>query len=137
MAWNGKRGGTVDGLIIKKKWLDLILNDHKIWEIRSSDTKKRGRIGLIESKSGQIKGACDLVDSFPFTKDLQDELNNYHKHWLTEHQLYYMQYKRPHVWVLSNVKMFDEPVDYRHPQGAVIWVKDITKRIFKKNKQKR
>jgi len=121
----------MDALIIKKKWLDLILNDYKIWEIRSSDTKKRGRIALIESGSKQIKGACDLVQSFPFTKDLQDELTNYYKHWLTEHQLYHMQYKRPHVWVLNNIRILDEPIGYKHPQGAVIWVKDITKKLIK------
>ena len=32
----------MDGLIIKKKWLDLIVNDKKTIEIRGSDTKKQG-----------------------------------------------------------------------------------------------
>ena len=34
----------MDGLIIKNKWLDLILIGEKTIEIRGSDTKKQGEI---------------------------------------------------------------------------------------------
>ena len=39
---------------IKKKYLDRILDNGKVWEMRSSKTKITGRIGLIESGSGLI-----------------------------------------------------------------------------------
>lgn len=32
----------MDGLIIKHKWLDLILKGQKTIEVRGSDTKKKG-----------------------------------------------------------------------------------------------
>jgi hypothetical protein len=31
-------------------------------------------------------------------------------------------YTRPHAWELRDAVLFDTPVPYRHPQGAVIWV---------------
>jgi hypothetical protein len=27
-----------------------------------------------------------------------------------------------HAWILTNPQLFAEPVPYKHPQGAVIWV---------------
>lgn len=47
----------MDGLIIKKKWLDLILSGKKTLEIRSSSTKKTGiPIYLLESVSKRVRG---------------------------------------------------------------------------------
>lgn len=34
----------MNGLIIKKQWLDKILAGEKTWELRGSNTKVRGRI---------------------------------------------------------------------------------------------
>lgn len=35
------------------------------------------------------------------------------------------RYKRPHAWVLRNVKLTEEEWKYEHPKGAIIWVKDV------------
>lgn len=48
-------------LIIKKKWLDKILDEGKVWEMRATKTKVRGKIGLIESGSGMIVGEAYLM----------------------------------------------------------------------------
>ena len=45
-------------LLIKKKWLDLILSGEKTWELRGSNTARRGEIALIESGTGTIVGTC-------------------------------------------------------------------------------
>lgn len=50
-------------LIIKKNWLDKIFNDGKRWEMRSRNTKIRGKIGLIESGSGLIVGEAKIVNT--------------------------------------------------------------------------
>ncbi|WP_281975144.1 hypothetical protein [Halobacillus litoralis] len=42
----------MNGLLVQAPWIDLLLAGSKIWEIRGSNTKKRGRIGLIKSGSG-------------------------------------------------------------------------------------
>ena len=54
------------GLIIKKKWLELILNGKKNLEIRGSDTKHINEpIALIESGSGLVIGTAVISGTFP------------------------------------------------------------------------
>lgn len=106
-------------LIIKEKWLNLILSGRKTWEIRSSNTKIRGKILLIKSGSKQIFGECELVDS--------KKLNLYQyqisedKHCIDIKQDI-LPYKNTYAWVLKNPKKYDNPIPYKHPMGAVIWV---------------
>ena len=108
----------MDALIIKKPHIDNILSGIKTWEIRGSSTKKRGKIGLIESGSKTIVGEVELVDSI----ELTDELirTNADKHLAKN-----ITYKKPHAWVLKNAKRYETPIPYKHPLGAIIWVKLI------------
>lgn len=105
-------------LIVQKKWLDMILDGSKTWEMRSTKTKVRGTIGLIEAGSGLIVGSVDIVDcsNHPINK-----LPNYKRlHQVEDESLLD---KWCYAWVLSNAKRFKEPIPYTHPKGAVIWVK--------------
>jgi hypothetical protein len=106
-------------LIIKKEFLDLIFNNGKIWEMRSAKTKIRGRIGLIESGSGLILGETELVDCGKPVNDLMAILTS-HKHQIANLSLI-EKWKYP--WILENIKKYDKPIPYKHPRGAVIWVK--------------
>lgn len=109
-------------MVIKKETLDDILSGKKTWEIRSSGTKRRGKIALIESGSGEIKGYAELVDDLPLTKD--NLLKNISKHQVSKERILKgIGYKKPHAWVLKNAKRLNPPKKYKHPQGAVIWVK--------------
>ena len=36
------------------------------------------------------------------------------------------QYKTPHAWILTDVESIEDVWHYDHPNGAVIWVKDIS-----------
>ena len=110
----------MDGLIIKKKWLDLILDGYKSIEVRGHNTKKRGLIYLIESWTGLIKGEVEIFNSNKF--ELFSDL--YNEHWLTEHQIKNLKYKIPYAWWLEYPYRYKEPIPYKHPQGAVIWVKN-------------
>ncbi len=47
---NRKHLIVAKGLIIRKEWLDKILNNGKHWEMRSTHTKQRGIIKLIEAE---------------------------------------------------------------------------------------
>lgn len=109
----------MQGLVIKPYWADLILSGKKTWEIRGSQTHKRGKIAVIVSGSGKIWGEVELVDCFPCTLELFG--NNHTKHWIMHHGLL-QRYKQPWAWVLENPVKYPEPVPYTHPQGAVIWV---------------
>jgi hypothetical protein len=33
------------------------------------------------------------------------------------------RYKKIYAWVLSDIKRFETPIEYHHPQGAVVWVR--------------
>jgi hypothetical protein len=115
-------GKQMDGLIVKKKWSDLILNGCKDLEIRGCNTKKRGVIAIIESGTGLIKGEVELYNSTPFSEKIQ---RLYGMHWLTEHQIKELSYRTPYAWWLEHPVRYDSPIPYEHPQGAVIWVKDV------------
>ena len=65
-------------LIVKKEWLDLILAGKKPWEMRSTKTKIRGWINLIESGSGLIIGESHLSDCLPAINTHKD-LIKFHK----------------------------------------------------------
>lgn len=105
------------GLIIKKFWLDKIFDEGKVWEMRSTKTKVRGKIGLIESGSGMIVGEAHLLTCVEVPKDKQEETINFHK--VEDFQLLD---KWKWAWLLSRAKRYDKPIPYKHPQGAVIWV---------------
>lgn len=105
-------------LIIADPWIDLILDGKKRLEMRSRHTNIRGRIGLIRKGSGLIVGDVWLSDSVLLSKpallkdghciDYEDnpELEKYNV-----------------AWVLSEPRRYCPEIPYRHPQGAVTWVK--------------
>lgn len=107
------------GLILKPFWCEAILDYNKTWEIRRTNTKIRGKICLIKSGTSQIWGECEIIDSFPLTKELFE--NNYDKHLINcKYEELPNNYKC--VWVLKNVKKYEKPIKYQHPRGAQIWV---------------
>lgn len=122
----------MDGLIIKEEWLDKIFdkNDPKTMEVRGSNTHKRGTIYLIQSGSKMIVGQTDLVDSIELSEKKFNETKNLHK---INDSYHTIEYSRPHGWMFENTIKFDNPIKYDHPQGSVIWVKDIEKRMVNDN----
>lgn len=110
--------GITKCLIIKRPWLDLIFSGKKTLEIRSSNTKIRGKIGLIESGSGHIVGECELVSTKQLSKEEYAVAQD--KHCIKDISI--LPYKNIWAWEIKNAKKFKEPMIYKHPQGAVIWV---------------
>jgi hypothetical protein len=109
------------GLIIKDPWLTKILNGEKVWEIRGRNTNIRGTIALIKSGTGMIHGSINLVDAFRMS--LNDYELNREKHQIQSYgHAGFVYYSTPWVWELENPKLYPEPIPYKHPQGAVIWV---------------
>ena len=107
------------GLIIQKQYLDLIFNNGKIWEMRSTKTNIRGKIGLIESGSGLIVGEAVLTGcGKPLNEFTALITAEYHQ--VTDLDLL-IKWKYP--WSFDDVKKYDKPIPYKHPKGAVIWVK--------------
>jgi hypothetical protein len=111
----------MNGLIIKKHWIDLIFSGEKTWEIRGKNAKARGKIALIQSGSGLIMGTCNVLNSIELTREQYQASEHYHQIPLKEG--FEMPYERTYAWVIENAIRFETPVTYVHPQGAVIWVK--------------
>lgn len=111
--------GITRGLQIKKVPIDQILAGTKTWEIRGTATSRRGSIALIESRSGHVVGTCELVDVVgPLS--LEELQTNEGRTGFRPDTLYY---EKSYAWVLRNAHRLSEPIPYRHPHGAVIWVK--------------
>jgi len=110
-------------LISKSPHIENILLGKKTWEIRGSNTKIRGEIGLIKSGSGTVVGTCEIVDVIgPIT--INDLESNIDKHCVPLEQFdqVFGKYERIFAWVLEKAISLPEPVAYKHPQGAIIWV---------------
>ena len=104
----------MDGLIIKHKWLDLILKGQKTIEVRGCDTKKQGEmIYLLESRTSKVVGTCKITATYPISCS----------DWSEEREKHCVDI--PYAWVLEDVKPLDKEMYYKHPKGAVIWVKNV------------
>jgi hypothetical protein len=107
------------GLLILKGPLDKILARTKTWEIRGKATARRGPIALIESKSGHVVGRCELVDTLgPLS--LAELRRNARR---TGFQPRELPHETTYAWVMRSARRLPSPIPYRHPMGAVIWVR--------------
>lgn len=121
MIINGK--DITKALIVAQPWVDKIFSDDpdeiKDWEMRTSGTKIRGDIGIIEKGTGLIVGITTLIDSIT-PLSLDELIANKHRHRVDyEKNPDLAKWNKP--WVLANSHRI-EPIPYTHPQGAVIWV---------------
>jgi hypothetical protein len=84
------------------------------------ETLVRGRIALIRKGSKTVIGVADLVRTLP--KLPQSELKaSVDKHRVPDSDIS-IDFKHSTAWVLQRARSLREPVPYRHPAGAVIWV---------------
>lgn len=115
----------MDGLIIRKEWLDLILSGEKTIEVRGHYTSKiRVPIYLLESGTHRVRGTCMIQTVYPIScSDWSTEREN-HCVDISYHELK-QRYKTPHAWVLTNVEAWEDVSYYVYPKGAVIWVKNV------------
>ncbi len=105
-------------LIVQKIWLDKIFNEGKVWEMRTTKTSIRGKIELIEAGTGLIVGEVNLTGC-------SEEMVPKKKHLIKYHKIDDLDLldKWKYAWFLSKAKRYKKPIPYKHPRGAVIWVK--------------
>src|ERR1035441_1047339 len=109
-------------LLIRRPWIDMILDGEKTWEIRGSRTFVRGQIGLIASRTGTVVGVCDLVDCIgPLTAE--EFRKNAKKVGVCPGEATLGRYRQTYAWVTAKPRSLKQPVPYEHPFGAVIWVR--------------
>jgi hypothetical protein len=105
------------GLIIKRKWLDQIFDNNKVWEMRTSQTKITGKIALIESGTGKIVGEAIITGC---CGPIEPDLKHFDKHKVGDPELLK---KWKYAWIIVCPTRYEIPIPYKHPKGAVIWVK--------------
>lgn len=109
------------GLIIGVEPIEQILSGLKVWEIRGSATKIRGRIALIKKGTKCIVGTANII-AVHGPLSLAAQRKHAAKHLPTPEEYRKGCYPNTFAWELSNVRRLKKPVPYRHPSGAVIWV---------------
>jgi hypothetical protein len=123
-------------LLIRHPHIDKILDGKKCWEIRGSRTSVRDTIGLVPSGSGTVVGVCEVVDCLgPLTAD--EFRKNARKAGMRPSEAKLGWYRQTYAWVLARPRRLSRPVPYRHPPGAVIWVRlddKVERRILKQIK---
>ncbi|WP_404397971.1 ASCH domain-containing protein [Idiomarina loihiensis] len=114
-----KRNG---GLIIDKKWLKLILDGKKTWEMRATKYKQEGYIALIEKGSKTVLGIA-RIDGYSEKLTIKQLRANKAKHRIPESTYSAESYKWFVAMKLAKVVRFEEPIKYQPKPGAVIWIK--------------
>merc|ERR1712146_708460 len=111
-----KRGNTgAKGLLIRHRWLELILRRRKTWEIRSKPTQIRGRIELGEAGTSTMVGSAEIVGCRRVTKlELAKSITKHR----VPNSARVIPYKYAYAWILKNAKRYPKPKPYRHPYGA-------------------
>ena len=112
----------MNGLVIKSPWIERILQTPQTWAIRGISTNIRGRIALIQGRSGQIIGTCEIVDCIgPMTlEELKAEAR---RQQATVEILTATPGTRTFAWVLAGVKILAGPIPCAHAAGLKMWVK--------------
>ena len=112
------------GLMVRDPFASQILNGEKIWEIRGRATQIRGPVVIVKSGTGKAFGTVNLVRVLgPLDKDDLVKAQELPATERAEVARDGLPYAKTYAYVLSNPKWFEKPIPYRHPSGAVTWVR--------------
>jgi hypothetical protein len=111
------------GLVIAPPWISLILNGQKDWEMRAKATEHRGWFALIWKGMGAVYGVARLVDvGLPL--DIEQMTANFERHRIPNESILAGEVAAWNTpWMLDDVIRLPKPVPYKHPSGAVTWVR--------------
>ncbi len=85
-------------LFVRHPFAGWIVDGVKTIEYRSMQTKIRGRIGIVQSKSGTVIGDVEITGC-----EWNDQLQSYE-------------------WALSNARRYKAPLPFKGKSGAVVWI---------------
>jgi hypothetical protein len=112
----------MNGLIIREPWIGRILSGRKTWEMRTTPTACRGRVGLIRKGTGMVAGIADIVDSLP-PLDAAGLAASRECHGIPpELDTDVLGAGWLYPWVLRNIRPLPRPVPAGQKPGQVIWV---------------
>lgn len=88
-------------LCVRAPYAGQIVDGLKTEEYRSRPTKIRGRVGIVQSKTGTIIGEVTITGCKDISGGDGEEF----------------------AWQLADGRRYKKPIPYQHPNGAVVWVK--------------
>lgn len=114
----------VRGLIVRDPYASQLLNGQKIWEIRGRPTQVRGPVVIVKAGTGRAFGTANLVRVLG-PLELEDlliapELPDHEREDLRR---YGLPYPKTYAYVFTSPLRLRRPISYRHPSGAVTWVR--------------
>jgi hypothetical protein len=113
-------------LKIEDKWVNLIMNGKKTWEIRRTNTKIRERIALGNTKTKCCVGYATIVDSIEMSLVELKKHNNKHQAngFLDE---YAKGKKFLFTWILNDIKLEVKPKPYSYSTGSWCNLQQVVK----------
>ena len=127
---------TLSAIPIRTPWIDKILAGTKTWEIRTKNTKKIGPVALIRSGSGTVVATAFLSE----VKELTASFARANAGRMGMSASEAAASVGCYAWVLKDVVALKKPVPYKHPPGAVTWVRldeSTTKQVYTEAKRSR
>jgi hypothetical protein len=101
------------GLFIEPRWIDLILEGRKTWEMRSMNTSHRGWFGLVGSGTGKVWGIANLI-GVGRPQSVSEMLETINKHQIPEGMIRSGEVAKWNVpWILGDVKRLPRPTPTR------------------------
>ena len=114
----------MDGLIVKQPYADMIIDGTKAWELRNRSPPK-GKIGtdiFLPSRCHAL-GVIKLVRTVgPLDAGELAKTDTLHR----SGTVWPHYTPQTYAWEVEVVERFDAPKRYAHPNGAQIWVKNVT-----------
>lgn len=112
------------GLMVRDPFATQLLDGEKVWEIRGRATQIRGPVVIVKSGTGCAFGTVNLVRVLgPLELDDLIEAPELPASEREEFRRDGLPYSKTYAYVFSNPKWFERPIPYRHPSGAVTWVR--------------
>ncbi len=109
-------------LVVRQPWAGMIAGGRKRWEIRGNATGIREWIAIAAAGTGTIVGICRLAD-VRGPLDWESYADAWRLWGGDERPTARLPYRRTYAWVLEGASTIEPPIAYRHPAGAVIWVR--------------
>jgi hypothetical protein len=104
-------------LKIDEKWVNLILNWSKTWEIRRRNTNIREQIALGNKEIKRVVGYAKIVDSVEMT--LEELKKHYDKHQANDFLDRYANGRDTlFAWVLEDIEVEITPKPYSYSTGS-------------------
>ena len=112
------------GLLVRDPYASQLLDGEKVWEIRGRSTHIRGPIVIVKSGTGLLFGTADLVRVLgPLEIEDLVAASELPRQEREEFRNSGLPYAKTYAYVFSNPRRFKRPIPYRHPSGAVRWVR--------------